>query len=106
MQLLRLFAEIWAALSQAGVLLGAGLFVGLGTWLCGNRLYWRLRAKAVKGTAVGVRAPGKHLDGVAEYAAHLGHAGGYCRFRGLPVAQDPAPRGEAPFALSACISSG
>jgi hypothetical protein len=61
LKLLQLFAEIWAAMNQAGVLLGAGLFVGLGTWLCGNRLYWRLRAKGVKGTVVGVRAPGKHL---------------------------------------------
>ena len=61
MDLLPLLAEIWAALNQAAVLLGGGLFAGLGTWLCGNRLYWRLCAKGVKGTVVGVRAPGKHL---------------------------------------------
>ena len=61
MKLLQLFAEFWAALNQVGVLLGAGLFGGLGTWLCGNRLYWRLLAKRVKGSVVGVRAPGKLL---------------------------------------------
>jgi hypothetical protein len=61
LNLLQLFAEIWAALNQAGVLLGAALFIGLATWLCGNRLYWRLCGKAVKGAVVGVRAPGKHL---------------------------------------------
>ncbi|HWW78983.1 MAG TPA: DUF3592 domain-containing protein [Steroidobacteraceae bacterium] len=61
MKLLELFAVMWAALNQAQVLLGAGLFAGLGTWLCGNRLYWRLWAKRVKGSVVGVRAPGKLL---------------------------------------------
>ena len=61
MKLLELFAAIWAALNQVGILLGAGFFLGLGTWLCANRLYWRLWAKAVKGTVVGVRAPRKHL---------------------------------------------
>ena len=61
MKLLELFAAFWAALNQAGVLLGAGFFAGLGTWLCGNRLYWRLWAKRVKGSVVGVRAPGKLL---------------------------------------------
>jgi Protein of unknown function (DUF3592) len=60
-KLLQLLTEIWAALNQAGVLLGAGLCSGLGAWLCGNRLYWRLWAKAAKGTVVGVRAPRKHL---------------------------------------------
>jgi Protein of unknown function (DUF3592) len=61
LKLLELFAAIWDALNQVGVLLGAGLFLGLGTWLGGNRLYWRLRAKAVKGTVIGVRAPRKYL---------------------------------------------
>jgi Protein of unknown function (DUF3592) len=61
LKLLELFAAIWAALNQVGVLLGAGFFLGLGTWLGGNRLYWRLRAKAVKGTVIGVRAPRKYL---------------------------------------------
>jgi len=61
LKLLQLFAEFWAALNQVGVLLGAGLFGGLGTWLCGNRLYWRLFARRVKGSVVGVRAPGKLL---------------------------------------------
>jgi hypothetical protein len=61
LKLLQLFAEFWAALNQVGVLLGAGMFGGLGTWLCGNRLYWRLLAKRVKGSVVGVRAPGKLL---------------------------------------------
>jgi len=61
LKLLELFAAIWAALNQVGMLLGAGFFLGLGTLLCGNRLYWRLRAKAVKGTVIGVRAPRKYL---------------------------------------------
>jgi hypothetical protein len=61
LKLLQMLAAFWDALNQVGVLLGAGLFAGLGTWLCGNRLYWRLWAKRVKGTVVGVRAPGKLL---------------------------------------------
>jgi hypothetical protein len=61
LKLLELFAAISDALNQVGVLLGAGFFLGLGIWLCANRLYWRLGAKAVKGTVVGVRAPRKHL---------------------------------------------
>jgi hypothetical protein len=61
LKLLELIAAFWAASNQAGVLLGAGFFAGLGTWLCGNRLYWRLFAKRVKGSVVGVRAPGKLL---------------------------------------------
>jgi hypothetical protein len=61
LKLLELFAAFLAASNQAGVLLGAGLFGGLGIWLCGNRLYWRLWARRVKGTVVGVRAPGKLL---------------------------------------------
>jgi hypothetical protein len=59
LKLLEQFAAIWAALNQVGVLLGAGCFLGLGTWLGGNRLYWRLWAKPVKGTVIGVRAPRK-----------------------------------------------
>jgi len=61
LKLLELIAAFWAASNQVGVLLGAGFFAGLGTWLCGNRLYWRLWAKRVKGSVVGVRAPGKLL---------------------------------------------
>ena len=61
MKVLELSAAIWAALNQVGVLLGGGLVLGLGTWLCANRLYWRLWAKAVKGTVIGVRAPRKYL---------------------------------------------
>jgi hypothetical protein len=61
LKLLELIAAFWAASNQVEVLLGAGLFGGLGTWLCGNRLYWRLFAKRVKGSVVGVRAPGKLL---------------------------------------------
>ncbi len=57
MKLLQLLAELWDTLNQVEVLLAAGLFAGLGTWLCANRLYWRLGAKRVRGTVVGVRAP-------------------------------------------------
>ena len=61
MKFLPLFAEIWDAVDQAGVLLAAGLLCGLGVFLCGNRLYWRLRARRVKGVVVGVRAARKFL---------------------------------------------
>ena len=60
-QLLPLIVELWAALSQAGVLLLAGLLLGLGVLLFANRLYWRLFAKRVKGNVVGVRAPRKYF---------------------------------------------
>ena len=61
MNYLFLFAEIWDAVDQAGVLLGAGLLCGLGLFLCANRLYWRLLARRVKGVVIGVRAPRKYL---------------------------------------------
>lgn len=61
MKFLPLFAEILAAVDQAGVLLGAGLVCGLGLFLCSNRLYWRLFARRAKGVVTGVRAPGKYL---------------------------------------------
>ena len=61
MKFLPLFAEIWDAVDQAGVLLGAGLLCGLGLFLCANRLYWRLWARRVKGVVIGVRAPRKYL---------------------------------------------
>jgi len=43
------------------MLLGAGLLCGLGVFLCGNRLYWRLMARRAKGVVIGVRAPRKYL---------------------------------------------
>jgi hypothetical protein len=61
LKLLPLILQIWAALSQAGVLLVAGLLLGLGVLLFANRLYWRLLAKRVKGSVVGVRAPRKYF---------------------------------------------
>jgi len=61
LKFLPLFAEIWDAVDQAGVLLGAGLLCGLGLFLCANRLYWRLFARRVKGVVVGVRAPRKYF---------------------------------------------
>jgi hypothetical protein len=61
LKLLPLLAEIWDAVDQAGVLLGAGLTCGLGLFLCANRLYWRLFARRVRGVVVGVRAPRKYL---------------------------------------------
>ena len=61
MKLLPLIVEIWAALRQAGALLVAGLLLGAGVLLFGNRLYWRLFAKRVRGNVVGVRAPRKYF---------------------------------------------
>jgi Protein of unknown function (DUF3592) len=73
LKILERFADASAALDQAAVLLGAAFFGSLGAWLAGNRLYWRLRAKSVAGTVVGVRAPVKSLyHAVYRYKSRAG----------------------------------
>ena len=62
-----MFIDAAAALDQAALLLAAAVLTAIGAFLCGNRLYWRLRAKSVAGTVVGVRAPGKRYYAVYRY---------------------------------------
>lgn len=50
-----LIVEAMAAWNQVGLLIGAGLFGGIGVLLLGNRIYWRLSAVRVSGTVIGVR---------------------------------------------------
>jgi hypothetical protein len=54
-------------LHQAGLLLGGALIGACGAFLAGNGLYWRLRAKSVRGTVIGVRAAGKLYYPVYRY---------------------------------------
>jgi hypothetical protein len=56
-----------AALNQAGLLLASAIFGGLWALLAGNRLYWRLRGKSVRGTVIGVRAIGRLYYPVYRY---------------------------------------
>ena len=65
-------AEARAALDQAALLLGAGFIAGGGALLAGNRLYWRLRARSVSGTVVGVRALGRLYYAVYRYQSRAG----------------------------------
>jgi hypothetical protein len=65
LNLLELLVEASAALDQAGLLLAAGACGGFGALLAGNKLYWRLCAKSVRGTVIGVRSVGRRY-----YAAY------------------------------------
>jgi hypothetical protein len=51
-----LLVNAMSAWNQAGLLLGAALFAGLGALLLGHQLHWRLRALRVTGTIIGVRS--------------------------------------------------
>ena len=66
-----MFIDAAAALDQAALLLASAVFAAIGAFLCGNQLYWRLRAKSVAGTVVGVRALGKHYYAVYRYKMPL-----------------------------------
>jgi len=50
-----LIAQAITAWNQLGLLAGGALFGGMGSFLLGNRIYWRLRAIRVSGTIIGVR---------------------------------------------------
>lgn len=65
-------ADTRAALDQAALLLGAGCLAGGAALLAGNRLYWRLRARSVAGTVVGVRAHGRLYHAVYRYQSRTG----------------------------------
>lgn len=67
MKLLELFADASAALDQAAWLLGAAVSGSIGALLAGNKLYWRVGAKSVRGIVVGVRAVGKRYFAVYGY---------------------------------------
>jgi hypothetical protein len=54
-------------LNQAGLLVGGTVIGACGAFLAGNGLYWRLRAKSVRGTVIGVRAAGKLYYPVYRY---------------------------------------
>jgi hypothetical protein len=50
---LNLIAEAIVAWNQVGLLLGGGLFAGIGLLLLGNRIYWRIRARRATATIIG-----------------------------------------------------
>jgi hypothetical protein len=56
------------ALDQAGLLLLGAILGALGALLAGNKLYWRMRAKSVRGTVIGVRALGRLYYPVYRYS--------------------------------------
>jgi len=64
---LELLVGASAALNQAGLLLLGAILGAIGALLAGNRLYWRLRGKSVRGTVVGVRAIGRLYYPVYRY---------------------------------------
>ena len=67
MSVLELLVEASTALDQIGLLLIAAICGGIGALLAGNKLYWRLRAKSVRGTVIGVRAVGRLYYPVYRY---------------------------------------
>jgi hypothetical protein len=67
LKLLELFAAASAALDQAALLLSAAVSGGIGALLAGNKFYWRLGAKTVHGTVVGVRVVGQRYYAAYRY---------------------------------------
>jgi hypothetical protein len=55
------------ALDQAALLLAGTVLGAVGALLAGSRLYWRLRAKSVRGTVIGVRTVGRLYYAVYRY---------------------------------------
>ena len=70
--MLELFADASALLNQAALLAGAALCGGVGALLSGNRLYWRVRARSVRGTVAGVRVSGRRYYPVYRYQSPAG----------------------------------
>jgi hypothetical protein len=70
--MLELFADASALLNQAALLAAAALLGGIGALLCGNRLYWRIRARSVRGTIAGVRVSGRRYYPVYRYQSPAG----------------------------------
>jgi hypothetical protein len=54
-----LIAQAIAAWNQVGLLIVSGFLGGLGAWVLGNRIYWRMGAVRVSGTVIGVRKTAK-----------------------------------------------
>jgi len=71
-KLLELFADATTLLNQAALLAVAALFGGIGALLSGNRLYWRIRARSVRGTVAGVRVSGRRYYPVYRYQSPAG----------------------------------
>jgi hypothetical protein len=70
--MLELFADASALLNQAALLALAALLGGIGALLSGNRLYWRIRARSVRGTIAGVRVSGRRYYPVYRYQSPAG----------------------------------
>jgi len=71
-RILELFADASALLNQAALLALAALCGGIGALLCGNRIYWRIRARSVRGTIAGVRVSGRLYYPVYRYQSPAG----------------------------------
>ena len=71
-KLLELFTDATALLDQAALLTVAALCGGVGALLSGNRLYWRFRARTVRGTVAGVRVSGRRYYPVYRYQSPAG----------------------------------
>lgn len=71
-RILELFADASALLNQAALLAVAALFGGIGALLSGNRLYWRIRSRSVRGTIAGVRVSGRLYYPVYRYQSPAG----------------------------------
>src|SRR2546429_9422223 len=67
-----LFADPLSAVNQLAAFMGALACWGLGGWLVGSAVYWRLHAVRVCGEVIGVRPKGKCYNSVYRYVAPSG----------------------------------
>jgi len=67
-----LFADTLSAVNQLAAFMGALACWGLGGWLVGSAVYWRLHAVHVSGEVIGVRQKGNCYNSVYRYVAPSG----------------------------------
>jgi len=66
------FADTLSAVNQVAAFMGALACWGLGGWLVGSAVYWRLHAVRVSGEVIGVRQKGNCYNSVYRYLAPSG----------------------------------
>jgi len=70
----QLIVSAMSALNQVAVFAAALVFGGMGLFLVGNAIYWRLHASRVQGEVIGVRRNGNCLNAVYRYDSPSGES--------------------------------